>query len=72
MDGQTASTILPAGPDSDVMSAASFGGSDGNSDYVKLAKNSPTSLANTTDLEGNISKLETMKDILEGDINSIV
>ena len=48
-----------------------FGGTDGNSDYVELSKNSTTSSANTSDLEGHISKLEIMHEVLEGDIDAI-
>ena len=53
----------PANPDSDVMLAASFGGSEGNSEYFKFAENSPTSSDNTRDLEGHISELETMHEV---------
>ena len=49
----------------------SIGGSDGDSDYVELAKNSPMSPANTPDLVGYISKLEAMHEVLEGDIDAI-
>ena len=49
-DGQTVSPSPPADPDSDVMAVASIGGSDGKSDYVELAENSPTSPSNTLDL----------------------
>ena len=49
-DGQTASTSLSANPDSDVMSVASIGGSDGDSDCVELDENSPMIPANTRDL----------------------
>ena len=45
------------------MLAASFGGSDGNSDYFKSAKNSPTIPANTPDLAGHISKMEAMHEV---------
>ena len=38
-DGQSASPSPPTDPDSDVTSAASFGGSDSNSDYVESAEN---------------------------------
>ena len=44
---------------------ASIGESDGNSDYVKSAKNSPTSLANTPDLAGNTSELEEIHKVVE-------
>ena len=70
-DGQTVSPSLPADPDSDVTSAASFGGSDGDSDYSKLSKNSPTIPADTLDLVGKIIKVEAMHDVLEGEINAI-
>ena len=61
----------PSGPGSDIMLETSFGGNDGDSDYVESAVNSPTSLANTPDLEGHISKLETMYEFSQGDINAI-
>ena len=60
MDGQTIPPSPPADLDSNVMSEASFGGSDGNSDYVESAKNSPMSLAKTPDLTGHTRKLEAM------------
>ena len=43
------------------MSVASIGESDGDSDYVESAENSPTSPANTPDLEGHIIELEEMQ-----------
>ena len=55
--GKNASPSPPADLDSDVTLVASIGESDGNSDYVKLEENSPTSLANTPDLTGHISEL---------------
>ena len=58
MDGQTAYPSPPSDPDSGVTLAASFGGSDKNSDYVESAENSPTSPANKPDLTGHIRKLE--------------
>ena len=57
MDGQTASPSPPANLDSDVTSVESIGGSDGKSDYVELAENSPTSSANTVYLVGHIIEL---------------
>ena len=71
MDGQTALPRPPADPDSDVMPVAIIGGIDGNSDYVKSAKNSPTSPANTPDLEGHISKLEAMHKVSERELDAI-
>ena len=62
-DGKIAPPSLPANPDSDVTPEAIFGGSDGNSDYVRSAKNSPTRLANKPNLEGHINELETMKEV---------
>ena len=59
-----------ANPKSDVTSAASFGGSDSDSYYVDSAKNSPTSSANTPDLKGHIIKMETMREVLEGKIDT--
>ena len=70
-DIQTAPLSLTARPESDIMSAASFGGSDDNLDYVELAEKTPTSSYNTPDLEGHIRKLETTHELLEGDINTI-
>ena len=54
------------------MLAASFGGNDGDSDYIELAKNSPTSPANTPDLAGHIRELEAMHEVLEGEIGTII
>ena len=51
--------------------AANFGGIDSDSDYVKSADNSPMSSANTLDLEGHITELEMMHEVLEGEINAI-
>ena len=70
-DGQIASPSPPSDPDSDIMLATSFVGNDGNSDYVESVEKSPTSLTNTPDLEGHISKLETMYEFSQGDINAI-
>ena len=72
MDAQIAPPSPPADHDSDVTSAAGFGGSDGDSDYVKLAENSPTSPADMPDLKGKIVKLETMHEVSEGEMNDIV
>ena len=47
---------------------ASIGESGGDSDYVELDENSTTSLANTLDLTGHISKLEEMHEVAEGEI----
>ena len=71
MDGQTASPSPPADPDSDVILAAIFGGSDGNSDYVELSKHSPSSLANMPDLVGHTRKLEAMRNVSQREINAI-
>ena len=65
------SPSLPANPDSDVMSVSIIGGSDGNSYYVELAKNLPTSPAKTPDLVGHTIKLEMMHEVSEGEINEI-
>ena len=65
------SPSLTADPYSDVMLETSFGGIDDNSDYAKSSKNSPTSLANTPDLVGNIRKLEVMYQVLEGYLDPI-
>ena len=70
-DGQNASPISPANPDSDVMSAASFEGSDSNSYYVELNENSPTRLDSTPYLAGQIRKMEVMYKVSEGDIDTI-
>ena len=63
---QTASPSPPDDQDSDVTSVASIGESDGDSDYVELAKNSPKIPANKPDLEGNTSELEEMHEVAEG------
>ena len=65
MDSQTASPSSPANQDSYVTLVASIGESDGDSDYVKSSKNSPTSLANTPDLAGHIRELEEMHEVAE-------
>ena len=39
---------------------------DGDSDYVKSAKKSPTSLVNTPELAGHISELEEINKVAEG------
>ena len=70
-DGQTASPSPPANLDSDVTSVASIGGSDGDSDYVELAENSPPSPANMPDLAGHIIELEEMHDVAEGELDAI-
>ena len=62
-EGQAASPRLPANPDSNVTSAASFGESDGNSEYVESAGNVPTSSAITLDLAGHIRELETIHEV---------
>ena len=59
-DGQITSPRPPDNPDSVVTPADSFGGSNGDSEYVKSTKNSPLRSVNTTDLAVNISKLEMM------------
>ena len=61
----------PANPDSDVMSVASNVESDGNSDYVKLDKKSPTIPANTPELAGHINELEAMQEVSEGELTAI-
>ena len=65
---QTASTSLPVDQDSDVTLVASIGESNGDSDYVESDENSPTRPENTTDLEGNISELEEMHEVVEGEL----
>ena len=72
MDGQIASPRQPANPDSDVMLVASFGGSNSDSEYVELAEKSPLSLTNMPYLARHTSKLETMHEVSEGEINGIV
>ena len=67
-DGQTASPSPPVDQDSDVTSVASIGESDDDSDYAELAKNSPTSSANTPDLVVHISKLEEMHEVAESNL----
>ena len=70
-DGQTAFPNPPANPYSDVLSAASFGGGDGDSDYVESVKNLPMGTANTPDLARHISKLGEMHEVLKGEIDAI-
>ena len=70
MDGKTAPPSPTAIPDSDVMLAASFEGSDGNSDYVESEKNSPTIPDNTPDIAGHISELGGMHEIAEGELDT--
>ena len=70
-NGQTASPSLPVNLDSDVTLVASIGESDGDSDYVESAENSPTSPANTPDLGGHISELEEMHEVVEGELDVI-
>ena len=65
------STIPPTNPDSDVTLAASFGRSEGNSEYVKSSKNLPMSLANTPDLAGHTSELEIIHEVPEEEIYAI-
>ena len=70
-DGKTMSFSPPADQDSDVTLVANIGESDGNSNYVKSAKNSPTSPANTPDLAGHMSKLEEMNEAAESKLVEI-
>ena len=46
----------------------SIGERNGESDYVESAANSPTSPANTPDLEGYISELEKMHKVVESEL----
>ena len=62
---------IPADPYSDVMSAANSGESDVDSEYVELPKNSPTSSAKTSELEGRIQELQQMHEVTEDEINAI-
>ena len=55
MEGQNVSPRPPDEPDSDVTSAAGFGGGDNNSEYVDSTENAPTSSAITPDLVGHTS-----------------
>ena len=50
---------------------AGIGDSDGDSDYVELAENSPTSPANTPDLAGHIREMEEMHKVAEGELIKI-
>ena len=70
-DGQTAPPSPPTDQYSEVILAASFGGSDGDSDYVKVTKNSPTSPRDTLDLAGHTSELEVMYEVSEGELDAI-
>ena len=47
---------------------ANIGESDGDSDYVESAENSPTSLSNLLDLVVHIIELEEMHEVAECDI----
>ena len=69
---QITSPRSPADPDSDVTSAASFGWSDGNSEYVELTKKSPLSSAKTPDLAGHTSELKIMHEVSVGYIYYIL
>ena len=71
-NGQIAYHSPPTGPDNNVMLAASFGESDCNLEYIELAEISPRSFSNMPDLEGHIREMETMQEVLEGDIDAIV
>ena len=64
-NGQTASPSPPTDQDSDVTSVASIVESDGESDYVESAENSPMSLSNTLDLEVHIVELDEMHEVAE-------
>ena len=55
MNGPTATPRIPANPDSDIMSEASFGESNRYSEYVESPENSPTSSYNTPELESHIT-----------------
>ena len=70
-DSQIASPNPRADLDSDVTLVAIIVESDDNSDYAELAENSPMSPANTSDLEGHISKLEEIHEVVEGDLGAI-
>ena len=50
--------ILTSDPRSDVTSAAIYGQSDSNSDYVESRENLPTISANTPELAGHIHELQ--------------
>ena len=54
------------------MSEASFGGSDGKSDYVESTENLPMSLSNTPGLKVHVRELETIHKVSEGEIDAIV
>ena len=69
---QNASPRPTADPDSDITSTASFGGSDGNFEYINSTENSPSILAIKPDLAGHTSKLENMYEILVEEIDAIV
>ena len=62
----------PANSGSDVISTASFGGSNDNYEYFELSKNLPSSSSNILELAVHIRKLETMHKVSEGDINDII
>ena len=53
------------------MSVASYGESDGNSEYVDSPKNLPTRLANTLQLKIHILELQHMHEVAEDNIDDI-
>ena len=63
MEGNTATLILTANPDSYATVASSSGESDGNSDYVESHKKLLTSSSITPELEGHIKKTEQIYNI---------
>ena len=54
-----------------VRNVASVGESDGDSDYVDLAENSPTIPANAQDLEVHISEVDEIHEVAEGELVKI-
>ena len=68
---QTATISPPTNLYSDATTVVSIRDTNGDSDYVKLAENSPTSPVNTPNLAGHISELEEMHKVVEGKLDAI-
>ena len=71
MDSQASTPRTTAGPDGDVTLVASYGESDGNTEYIKLPKNLRTRSANTPELEGCIRELKQMPKVAVEEIDVI-
>ena len=71
MDGLSSTLRITSNNDSGVTLTASSGEIDGNSEYVKSPENSPTSSANTPELEGCIREIQYMHKDTKVDIDGI-